>query len=83
MQPVKNRVAVKVIPTEEQQTTLTGIIIPDTSQIISGEIISVGSEVEGLVPGDIVLFEKGKGVEADGLLVLNEYELLAKQEKPV
>lgn len=86
MQPVKNRVAVELIEAEPQKTA-SGIIIPDTAttQISKGTVRSVGAEVEGIVEGDVVLFEKGKGVEADGLIVLNEYDLLAieNDKKPL
>lgn len=87
MRLVNNRVAVRPLQQADEQRTESGLIIPDTaaSPIAKGVVVHIGAAVEGLEAGDVVLYEKGKGVQADDLLVLNEYELLAKEEqqKPV
>jgi chaperonin GroES len=90
IQPVGDRVVVKPIAKEE--TTKSGLIIPDTAKEKpqEGEVIAVGAgklldngkraEMEVKV-GDRVLFAKYGGTEfkydGDDLLVLRESDILA------
>jgi chaperonin GroES len=57
-QPLGNRVLVKRV--EEATTTASGIIIPDsaTEKPTVGEVVAVSKEVEVLVTGNKVLFDK-------------------------
>ena len=62
-QPLGNRVLVKRV--EEANTTISGIIIPDSAQEkpSRGEVVAVSKEVEVLVNGNVVLFGKFAGSE--------------------
>ena len=81
-----NRVV--VIPTAAEETTVSGIIIPDSAQEKpqKGEVISVSDEDEKMMKpkvktGDIVLYGKYSGTEVsvDGeeLLVMREDDITA------
>jgi chaperonin GroES len=61
--PLGNRVLIE--REEESNTTLSGIIIPDSSKIkpLNGKVLSIGSEVEGIEVGDTVVFAKYTGTE--------------------
>ena len=90
LKPVGDRVVVK--PTEPEQTTKAGIVLPATAteRPQRGEVISVGSrrlldngtrvDLE-VKQGDTVLFAKYSGTEFKlddvELLVLNERDILA------
>ena len=73
-QPLGKRVLVKRV--EEANTTMSGIIIPDSAQEkpSRGEIVAISKEVTELENGNIVLFGKFAGNEvslgADKFLVL-------------
>jgi chaperonin GroES len=81
-QPLGNRVLIKRV--EEQNTTATGIIIPDTAKEkpLEGKVIAVGPDAvdEGINEGDIVVFQKygGTDITLDGeeYLILNSDEIL-------
>jgi chaperonin GroES len=62
-QPLGKRVLVKRV--EEQNTTLSGIIIPDNAKEkpSRGEVVAVSKEVTDLACGNIVLFGKYAGNE--------------------
>ena len=87
--PLHDRVVIKRI--EQEETTLGGIIIPDTAKEkpMEGEIVAVGpgarNEKGDLVPldvktGDRVLFGKWSGTEVkvDGkeLLIVKESDIM-------
>lgn len=90
LQPLGNRVIVKVI--EEEETTESGIVIPETAQDkpTEAEVIAVGPgerhNGEVIEPevkkGDRVIFGKYSGTEIDlggeEYLVLNGDDILAK-----
>jgi len=61
--PLGNRVLIE--REEESNTTLSGIIIPDSSKVkpLNGKVLSIGSEVEGIEVGDTVVFAKYTGTE--------------------
>src|SRR5689334_23783111 len=92
LQPLGDRVVVGVL--EEDETTASGIVLPDTAREKPqrGRVLAVGpgqrSEQTGeLIPmdvaeGDEVVFSKYGGTEiksgADELLILRESDVLAK-----
>ena len=92
MQPLEDRIVVR--PSEAEETTVSGIVIPDTAKEKpqQGQVLAVGpgrrSEQTGeLIPmdvatGDTVLYSKygGTEVSVDGedLLVLSSRDVLAK-----
>src|SRR5207237_5922555 len=94
LQPLDDRIVVR--PSESEETTVSGIVIPDTAKEKpqQGEVLAAGpgkrAENTGeLIPldikvGDTVLYSKYGGTEVtiDGedLLVLNGRDRLAKQK---
>ena len=95
LKPLEDRLVVK--PNEAEQTTASGLVIPDTAKEKpqQGEVLAVGtgkrSEQTGeVIPldvkvGDIVLYSKYGGteitVDGDELLVLSSRDVLAIVEK--
>ena len=69
---------------EEEAETRAGLILPASleAHCRSGIVTAVGSEVEGIVPGDKVLFPSGAGYEirlgGTEQKVLRRVELLAR-----
>ena len=94
LKPLGDRVIVKAL--EEEETTASGIVLPDTAKEKpqKGEVVAVGEgrwdeEGEKRIPldvsaGDEVLYSKYGGteikVDGDELLVLRESDVLAKVE---
>jgi co-chaperonin GroES (HSP10) len=82
LEPLDNYVVVQ--PTDEEAETRAGLILPASAeaQCRSGIVTAVGSEVEGVVPGDKVLFPSGAGYEirlgGTAQKVLRRVELLAR-----
>ena len=92
LKPLGDRVIVKAI--EEEETTASGIVLPDTAKEKPqrGKVLAVGEgkwdeDGEKRIPldvdeGDEVLYSKYGGteinVEGDELLVLRESDVLAK-----
>jgi chaperonin GroES len=92
LKPLGDRVIVKAL--EEEETTASGIVLPDTAKEKpqKGEVVAVGEgrwddEGEKRIPldvsaGDEVLYSKygGTEIKVDGedLLVLRESDVLAK-----
>ena len=62
-QPLGKRVLVEGL--EDVKTTASGIIIPDNAKEkpLSGKVLAVSSEVEGVSVGDSVVFAKYGGTE--------------------
>nr|WP_314179629.1 co-chaperone GroES [uncultured Campylobacter sp.] len=62
-QPLGKRVLVERL--EDVKTTTSGIIIPDNAKEkpLSGKVLAVSSEVEGVSVGDSVVFAKYGGTE--------------------
>jgi chaperonin GroES len=93
LKPLGDRVLVK--PMEEEATTASGIVLPDTAKEKpqKGEVLAVGDgKVEDgkrikldVSKGDEVLYSKYGGteitVEGEDLLVLRESDVLAIVEK--
>ncbi|HEX8207311.1 MAG TPA: co-chaperone GroES [Solirubrobacteraceae bacterium] len=94
LKPLGDRLIVKAV--EEEETTSSGIVLPDTAKEKpqKGKVIAVGEgkwddEGEKRIPldvaeGDEVLYSKYGGteikVEGEELLVLRESDVLAKLE---
>ena len=92
LKPLGDRLIVK--PIEEEETTASGIVLPDTAKEKpqKGKVVAVGEgrwdeDGEKRIPldvseGDEVLYSKYGGtevtVEDDELLVLRESDVLAK-----
>ncbi len=95
IEPLEDRVVVR--PAEEEETTPSGIVIPDTAKEKpqEGEVLAVGpgrwdEDGEKRIPvdvesGDRVLYSKygGTEVKIDGeeLLVVSSRDVLAKIER--
>jgi chaperonin GroES len=94
LKPLGDRVLVK--PVEEEATTASGIVLPDTAKEKpqKGEVLAVGEgkiDEDGkrikldVSKGDEVLYSKYGGteitVEGEDLLVLRESDVLAIVEK--
>ncbi|MDQ6797641.1 MAG: co-chaperone GroES, partial [Actinomycetota bacterium] len=93
--PLEDRIVVR--PSEAEETTVSGIVIPDTAKEKpqQGEILAAGpgrrSEQTGeLIPvdvkvGDIVIYSKYGGteitVDGEDLLILNGRDVLAITDK--
>ena len=92
LKPLGDRLLVK--PVEEEETTASGIVLPDTAKEKpqKGKVLAVGDgKVEDgeripldVSEGDEVLYSKYGGtditVEGEDLLVLRESDVLAKIE---
>ena len=92
LQPLDDRIVVR--PSEAEETTVSGLVIPDTAKEKpqQGEVLAAGpgrrSEQTGeIIPlgvnvGDTVVYSKYGGteitVDGDELLVLRESDVLAK-----
>jgi chaperonin GroES len=95
LKPLEDRIVVK--PSEEEQTTASGIVIPDTAKEKpqEGQVVAVGPgrfEDGKRVPldvavGDKVIYSKYGGtevkVEGDDYLILSARDVLAIVHKPV
>ena len=93
LEPLEDRIVVK--PSEEEQTTLSGIVIPDTAKEKpqEGDVVAVGPgkfEDGQRVPldvavGDKVIYSKYGGtevkVEGDEYLILSARDVLAVVNK--
>ncbi len=91
LQPLGDRLIVEVL--EEEETTVSGIVLPDTAKEKPqrGRVLAVGpgsrNDKGDLVPmdiadGDEIVFSKYGGTEirigADDVLILRESDVLAK-----
>lgn len=85
IQPLADRVLIQPTPTEE--TTLSGIIIPDSAKEkpLKGTVIAVGNGTKDeemvLKEGQTVLYGKYAGteidVEGDKMLIMRQSDVLA------
>ena len=95
LQPLGDRLIVEVL--EEEETTISGIVLPDTAKEKPqrGRVLAAGpgsrNDKGELVPmevaeGDEIIFSKYGGTEiklgADEILVLRESDVLAKVTGP-
>ena len=95
LQPLDDRIVVR--PSESEETTASGLVIPDTAKEKpqQGEVLAVGpgrrSENTGeIIPvdvatGDTVVYSKYGGteitVDGEDLLILTSRDVLAKVKK--
>lgn len=95
IKPLEDRIVVK--PLDAEQTTASGLVIPDTAKEKpqEGEVVAVGEgrwdeDGEKRIPldvkvGDVVLYSKYGGTEVkyggDELLILSGRDVLAIVEK--
>ena len=95
LQPLDDRIVVR--PSEAEERTASGLVIPDTAKEKpqQGEVLAVGpgrrsDQTGDLIPvdvvvGDVVVYSKYGGTEitSDGqdLLILNARDVLAKVNK--
>ena len=95
LQPLDDRIVVR--PSEAEETTASGLVIPDTAKEKpqQGEVLAIGpgrrAENSGeLIPmdlkvGDVVVYSKYGGTEitneGEDLLILNQRDVLAKVGK--
>ena len=95
LQPLEDRIVVR--PSESEETTASGLVIPDTAKEKpqQGEVLAVGEgrwdeDGEKRIPvdvkvGDIVVYSKYGGTEitedGEDLLILNGRDVLAKVSK--
>ena len=95
LQPLEDRIVVR--PSDAEQTTASGLVIPDTAQEKpqQGTVLAVGpgrrSENTGdIIPvdvaeGDTVVYSKYGGteitVDGEDVLILNARDVLAKLSK--
>ncbi len=95
LRPLEDRIVVR--PSEAEETTISGIVIPDTAKEKpqQGEVLAVGpgrrSEQTGdVIPidvkvGDVVVYSKYGGteisVDGEDLLILNGRDVLAITKK--
>ena len=81
MRALNDRLIIR--PQLDAEVRASGIVIPDSAKEKPhrGEVISVGPEVEGVAPGETVLYSKYGGtelsVDGDDLLVLRLPDVLA------
>ena len=77
--PLGDRLLVERV--EEANTTASGIIIPDNAKEkpSRGKVLAIGSDVEEIKEGDIVVFGKYAGTE----LVLDDNEYLVLEVSDV
>jgi len=95
LQPLDDRIVVR--PSEAEETTASGLVIPDTAKEKpqQGEVLAVGpgrraDNTGELIPldiavGDKVVYSKYGGteitVDGEDLLILNSRDVLAKVSK--
>ena len=94
IKPLEDRIVVR--PLEDEQTTASGLVIPDTAKEKpqEGKVVAVGpgrvSDKGERLPvdvaeGDVVIYSKFGGTEVkvggEEYLVLNARDVLAKVEK--
>jgi len=80
IKPLGDRVVIE--PTEQQEKTESGIILPDTAQEKpqEGKVLAVG-DCETIKKDDVVLYPKYSGTEINhkgkDVLIISEKEVLA------
>lgn len=85
IKPLADRVLIE--PTAAEETTMSGIIIPDTAKEkpLKGKVLAVGTGTKDedmvLKPGDTVLYGKyaGTEIESEGVkyLIMRQSDVLA------
>ena len=82
IKPLGERVLIK--QTKQEETTKSGIVLPDTAskeRPIIGEVAAVGADIKDIKVGDKVIYEKYAGTEVkdndDLYLLLEKKNVLA------
>lgn len=84
IQPLADRVV--VLPLEAESKTQGGIFIPDQAKEkpVKGKVVAIGTNIEELKLGDIVIHGKYSGteIEIEGIkhLIMREAEVFAVEE---
>lgn len=84
IKPLHDRVLVK--PIESETVSKGGIIIPDAAKEkpLEGTVVAIGSKVDSVKVGDIILYGKfaGNELEHEGVnyLMFRESDLIAKKD---
>ena len=85
IRPLGERVLIK--QTKQEETTKSGIVLPDTAskeKPIIGEVTAIGEAIKEIKIGDKVIYEKYAGTEVkdndDVYLLLEEKNVLAVVE---
>lgn len=84
LQPLADRVV--VLPLEVESKTQAGIFIPETAKEkpVKGKVVAVGTNIEELKLGDIIIHGKYSGteIEVGGVkhLIMREAEVFAVEE---
>jgi co-chaperonin GroES (HSP10) len=82
LEPLDDHVVIE--PTDEEAETRAGLIIPASAeaQCRSGIVTVIGADVEGVVPGDKVLFPRDAGYDVrlagTAVTVVRRRELIAR-----
>jgi chaperonin GroES len=82
LEPLDDYVVIE--PSDEETETRHGLIIPasDEAGCLTGIVTAVGSDANGVEPGDKVLFPKGAGFDVrlggTSVKVLRRRELIAR-----
>src|SRR5437588_9268437 len=95
LQPLEDRILVR--PNEPEETTVSGLVIPDTAKEKpqEGEVLAIGPGRRSEQTGDIIKMDVGVGdtvvyskyggteikVDGEDLLILNARDVLAKVTK--
>lgn len=87
-QPKKTNILVKAVDLEKERVTESGLIISMTRSHLErptvGEVIEVGSEIEDIKAGDIVLWPQTDGIDiafTDQECVLLRYDSIIGSKK--
>jgi co-chaperonin GroES (HSP10) len=73
-----------VEPTSDEHETRAGLIIPSSAEVAvrSGVVLAVGDDVQGVAPGDKVLFPRAAGLEVrlggEPVLIVRRGDLVAR-----
>jgi co-chaperonin GroES (HSP10) len=73
-----------VSPTSDEHETRAGLIIPSSAEVPvrSGVVLAVGDEVQGVAPGDKVLFPRQAALEVrlggEPVLIVRRRDLVAR-----
>ncbi len=73
-----------VEPTSDEHETRAGLIIPSSAEVPvrSGVVLAVGDDVQGVAPGDKVLFPRTAGLEVrlggEPVLIVRRGDLVAR-----
>lgn len=77
LKPLADRIIVQRFDAETKSRG--GLIIPDSVQEKPqrGKVVAIGMQVKELKVGDVVLFKKYSGSEADAALIMKEEDVMA------